>query len=205
MDKKTCSKCKVEKEVCGENFRTGKYSDGKEYFRVTCRDCEREIANAYNAEHREERRVYQKKYKELHPDYIKQWKEDNRDIINEQYTERWATDIVFRLRKICSGAIRKMLKKNNSSKRDHSIMQFLAYSIEGLKTHLENRFDEKMNWENYGKYWEIDHIIPQSDLPYTSMEDENFNICWALSNLRPYPAEQNRIDGATRVRHKKNK
>ena len=42
-----------------------------------------------------------------------------------------------------------------------------------------------MSWENYGSYWQINHIYPQSKLPYTSMEEENFKICWALSNLRP--------------------
>jgi hypothetical protein len=69
-----------------------------------------------------------------------------------------------------------------------------------------------MNWNNYGIYytnlwndndpstwvWNIDHIIPQSKLPYTSMEDDNFKKCWALDNLRPYSAKQNIIDGNKR-------
>jgi hypothetical protein len=73
-----------------------------------------------------------------------------------------------------------------------------------------------MNWDNYGPFgakewndnnqltwtWNLDHIIPQAILPYMDMTDENFQICWALSNLRPYSAKQNGIDGATRIRHK---
>ena len=69
-----------------------------------------------------------------------------------------------------------------------------------------------MTWENHGVYnlntwddndqstwkWNIDHIIPQSKLPYTSMEDDNFKKCWALENLRPYSAKQNIIDGNKR-------
>ncbi len=69
-----------------------------------------------------------------------------------------------------------------------------------------------MNWENQGIYnintwddndsstwtWQLDHIIPQSKLPYTSMEDENFQKCWALENLRPYSAKQNIKDGNRR-------
>ena len=51
--------------------------------------------------------------------------------------------------------------------------------------------------------WHIDHIIPQSLLPYSSMEDDNFKKCWALSNLRPLSAKQNLLDGANRIRHKK--
>ena len=49
--------------------------------------------------------------------------------------------------------------------------------------------------------WQIDHIIPQSDLPYTSMTDYNFRRCWALENLRPFSAKQNQLDGVTRIRH----
>lgn len=72
-----------------------------------------------------------------------------------------------------------------------------------------------MTWNNYGVHknfwndndsttwtWNIDHIIPQADLLYTSMEDENFQKCWALNNLRPLSAKINSIDGATRKRHK---
>jgi len=32
-----------------------------------------------------------------------------------------------------------------------------------------------------------------------------FRDCWALSNLRPYSAKQNQLDGATKLRHKKGK
>ena len=54
-----------------------------------------------------------------------------------------------------------------------------------------------MSWNNYGKYssnnetWNIDHIIPQSLLPYSSMEEENFKKCWDLSNLRPLKSIEN--------------
>jgi hypothetical protein len=58
--------------------------------------------------------------------------------------------------------------------------------------------EDKSTWK-----WNIDHIIPQSDLIYASMEDENFKKCWALSNLRPYSAKQNILDGTGRTRHKK--
>lgn len=37
------------------------------------------------------------------------------------------------------------------------------------------------------------------------MNEENFKKCWALSNLRPYSAKQNLLDGANRKRHKNGK
>jgi hypothetical protein len=48
-----------------------------------------------------------------------------------------------------------------------------------------------MTMENYGSYWHIDHIKPRSLFTYTSIEDEQFKKCWALSNLQPLEALEN--------------
>jgi len=88
--------------------------------------------------------------------------------------------------------------------------------MQDLKTHIASLFEPWMNWQNQGPYssknwddndkstwcWQLDHIIPQSMLPYVSMEDENFKKAWSLENLRPLSAKQNVLDGTGRVRHK---
>jgi len=90
-----------------------------------------------------------------------------------------------------SNTINQALKKQNSSKFGESILQHFPYTISELKQHLEKQWEPWMNWNNHGKIsnnkrtWNIDHIIPQSSLPYNSMEEENFQKCWALENLRP--------------------
>lgn len=70
-----------------------------------------------------------------------------------------------------------------------------------------------MTWQNWGKYyvrtwddtdqstwtWQIDHIIPQSKLLYTDIDDENFKKCWSLENLRPLSAKQNILEGNRRI------
>ena len=54
-----------------------------------------------------------------------------------------------------------------------------------------------MSWDNWGilqknkKTWQIDHIVPQSKLTYTSLTDPLFQKCWALENLRPMDAMEN--------------
>jgi len=77
----------------------------------------------------------------------------------------------------------------------------------------EKQFESWMSWNNHGIYnkkiwddnspltwaWQIDHIVPHSSFKYTSMEDQAFKDCWALSNLRPYSAKQNIIDGNRRL------
>lgn len=65
-----------------------------------------------------------------------------------------------------------------------------------LMEHLEKNFKGGMTWENYGENgWEIDHIEPDSWFRYNSFDDEEFKKAWALSNLQPMWAAQNRSKG----------
>lgn len=168
---------------------------------------------------------YEKVYRDTHKDKehsrCKIYRDKNKDKIRNHRKLYMRTklkkDIAFKLRHRVSAAIRQAINKRGGSKDFESIKGYLLYSMEDLKIHLEKQFDSWMNWENYGIYraagwddnnvqtwtWQIDHIIPKADLPYKSMDEENFQKCWALSNLRPLNSKQNFIDGMTRVRHKK--
>jgi 5-methylcytosine-specific restriction endonuclease McrA len=68
----------------------------------------------------------------------------------------------------------------------------MPYTPEQLKEHLESQFEDWMTWDNYGE-WHVDHIHPQSLLPYDSMDHPNFQKCWALENLQPLEARENII------------
>lgn len=51
-----------------------------------------------------------------------------------------------------------------------------------------------MNWSNYGNSigcWNIDHIKPDSSFSYMSVDDKEFQECWALENLRPLDSIEN--------------
>ena len=50
-----------------------------------------------------------------------------------------------------------------------------------------------MSWENYGRYWSIDHIIPRSYFNYKDYNDIEFKICWSLLNIRPLEKIENII------------
>jgi hypothetical protein len=82
--------------------------------------------------------------------------------------------------------LRYCIKKNN--KRTEAL---LGYSSSQLVKHLENLFDEKMSWTNYGTYWHIDHIVPLSSFKFENENDEEFKECWSLSNLQPLEASEN--------------
>jgi len=141
--------------------------------------------------------------------------ERNRQKSKEKTKLRKSSDVMFRIYTHVSRLVSFMLKSNNSSKVGESIQNYLSWNNSQLKEHIEKQFEPWMNCNNYGQYipqtwddndastwkWQLDHIIPRSDLPYSSMEDENFKKCWALSNLRPLSAKQNILDGTSRIRH----
>ena len=174
--------------------------------------------------HKHEKKIYNKKYYLLNKfkilNQVKLYNTKNKERINIlanfNLKRKRSLNVGFRLRCAISANINFYLKNNNSSKNNVSCLKYLDYSIEQLKLHLQNNFEPWMNWSNYGKFnsntwndddistwnWQIDHIVPQSTLPYTSMVDVNFKKCWDLNNLRPLSAKQNFMDGVRRVRHK---
>jgi len=182
--KKSCATCSNIKPVKQFRKRIGKYKDGTERisYESSCLECERQYDN----------KRLKKRAKILRQ-----------------------TDPHFVLHKSISLAIWKTLKTNNGSKNGNSCLKFLSYTTDELKLYLESLFESWMTWDNYGVYnpktwddndqttwtWQLDHITPQSDLPYASMEDENFKKCWSLSNLRPLNAKKNNSDGVKRIRH----
>lgn len=171
----------------------------------------------YCEEHKKEIAFYQEQYREKNNEQIKQNRnKENLKKWKKQYKyNKRKTDIIFKLREDISSTINKALKNQGSSKVGQSILNYLSYNIQKLWEHLENQFSFSENFdgngniwmtrENHGVYdrktwsdndpstwkWHIDHIIPQSKLPYSSMEDENFKKCWALENLRPLRADLN--------------
>ena len=166
--------------------------------------------------------IKKKKYRESNKkkikQYTRQYYQENKNKMKkyniEYKKQRKKIDPDFKLNTEISKTIAKVLKKQKSSKNNKSCLKYLPYSIQELKDHLEKQFEPWMTWEKWGAYksddypgdsstwkWQIDHIIPQSVLPYTSMNDNNFKKCWALENLRPLRADINHHEGINRIRH----
>lgn len=97
-----------------------------------------------------------KEYNDLSNPYFK---ESNKVQRKKYLKEKYNTDLEYKLQLTLRNRINKALKQ----KSDSSI-ELLGCSIEEWVVYLEEQFDDKMTWGNYGKrgYWEIDHIIPLS-------------------------------------------
>ncbi len=165
IDSKECSKCGIEKPMTEEFYHRHKRSSTG--FKTACKKCRKIESRRYNT--REETKAF--------------------------YRNKRKTDPAWKLRKNVSTAIVNSLK----TAKEGSCFDYLPYTLGELKEHLEKQFEPWMCWDNWGtvkehknnRTWNIDHIYPQSLLPYESMKDENFTKCWSLDNLRPLDAVEN--------------
>jgi DNA-binding transcriptional regulator YhcF (GntR family) len=194
-EEKECKHCHQIKKI--EEFAT--YNLNK--YLNSCIECEgiknRKICNEHYQNNKHKWQEYRKSHK---------------DQINKKCRDRANKDPNFKLRKQFSVNINSCLRKKNLTKKSISCIKFLPYSIGELKFHLESQFEPWMNWGNWGKYnlkdwddndsttwrWNIDHIIPAAQFSYQSVEDEEFQKCWSLSNLRPLSAKINLLEGNRR-------
>lgn len=199
---KVCKKCGLEKSI--DLFAKYRYK-GVLCRKATCRDCYKPSRQRYYNKNSERIIKHNSKYKKQH-----------RTQVNEREKARKENNIEYRLYSSVRSVVKMSIKRNNGTKNG-ATLKYLTYTFDQLKQNLESRFELWMTWENWGVYnpktwddnnqatwtWQVDHIIPRSDLPYDSMEHPNFQKCWALENLRPLSAKQNVKEGPARIRHKK--
>jgi hypothetical protein len=85
------------------------------------------------------------------------YKDKRKDYVNEKLQ----TDDFFKLKFNIRSLIRNAFNRKFTTKSKKTI-EILGCSFQEFKLHLESKFDDKMNWENQGTYWHLDHIIPIS-------------------------------------------
>lgn len=207
MNTRICNKCKEEKPLTNEFFKTT-----RQYFESICKVCrnkqwllakQKRLENPeYVKQLTEKRKIYQKKHYVENNDWYK-----NRNIrLKQHYSEykklkrlspefkvkerernkQRYTNPRYKISKNMSTKINSLIRDKN---RTH-VFKLLGYGVDDLLKHLESQFVDGMSWNNYGK-WHIDHIRPICSFNYTSKNDAQFLECWSLSNLRPLWAIDN--------------
>lgn len=167
---KKCTKCNRLLPV--SEFTNCSYSyDG---LNSNCKDCSKE---------------HYKQNRDIILEKCRQYRLINKDAINYKEKQKYKTNPQIRLNVIMSSNIYHSIKQNKNEQHWENLVD---YTIDELKQYLESQFDENMNWNNYGSYWEIDHIIPKNLFQYNDYTDKGFKICWSLLNLRPLEKIANR-------------
>lgn len=74
---------------------------------------------------------------------------------------------------------------------------YFGLDIKNIRTWFEYQFSEGYNWDNFGKSWQFDHIVPV--VYFDQSIEEDLKLCWNFTNLRVEPLQLsknrgNRID-----------
>lgn len=154
----------------------------------------------YYESHKEKKKQYAKKYREIHKEEIKlkkrQYEESHREQINQHIRFKLENNINFKIGLYLRNRLRDALKgnfKSGSAVRDLGFVS--GNAIENVKLWLEQQLyfipeaNERTTWENYGKLWHIDHIIPLCNFDLSDPKQLKKACHWF--NLRPLWVKEN--------------
>lgn len=112
-----------------------------------------------------------------------------RKMENLRCREKRKNNILYKISRNISKEIWAAL---HGKKQGRTFKSFLSYEITSIKNHLESKFSKEMNWENYGSYWEIDHIVPISHFYEKYTIEDAVKRAWDINNLQPLEKRLNR-------------
>jgi len=193
---KTCDKCRRKRE---EYRKTPEYKtkrtiyskkrnenpEIKEKMRINSARHYQENKESIRTRHRE----YYKENKEKMNELTKKWYNENKERVNKYIRERKETNPSFKIRVNLASRICKAIKPGHKSAKT---MNLIGCTIEELKQHLQEKFEDGMTFDNYGE-WHIDHIKPC--IAFNLLDPEEQRKCFNWENLQPLWAKDNMSKG----------
>lgn len=187
---KKCCFCNLIKPL-DEFYNNKNIKSGKASF---CKQCGKEKRDKYYNENRSKVIERQKLHNEKYLTRITEESKEKRKKHSRNYSKRYfrsriKNDVIFKLkvysRNMLNRAFRSILQEKN-----WSTPEALGCTWEQFKNHLESKFQEGMNWNNYSyRGWHIDHIIPIS----LAKTEEDIIKLSHYTNLQPLWAKDNLI------------
>jgi hypothetical protein len=177
IEEKVCTECGVSKTL--DKFGVRNYTNYSTR-RSDCKQC--------NCEYSRKRRIEKKdQIRESNNLYNQKNREKVRDLNNANYA-KYRKDPLKRIIYSNRSRISKMLKEKSLDKTN-STVGFIGCALSFLREWLEYQFNSKMNWDNYGSIWHIDHVYPCNKFNGSN------NHCFHWTNLRPLEASKNMSKG----------
>lgn len=132
-----------------------------------------------------------KKYRENNLEKLRErgriYARNNKKKTNAHRRERRKSDFKYKITCILRARMWNALKGNTKSA---TTKELLGCSTGHLKLYLEKQFTKEMSWDNYGSYWQIDHMLPCASFDM-SLEEEQ-RKCFHYTNLQPLTCQENR-------------
>jgi hypothetical protein len=107
--------------------------------------------------------------------------------------ERDKEDIAQRkkLRSKWALALRRYIIESNPNE---NYAPFFGLDSKTMKRWIELQFKGGLDWGNYAKSWQFDHIVPVVYFDYYNEED--LKLCWNFINIRVEPFQLNKNRGS---------
>jgi hypothetical protein len=128
---------------------------------------------------RAKRRADHKRWIKSNPGYSTVWQKNNPEKFRESARKHRRQPHVKAVRNICQ-RVREFL---NEGLRAKSTAELIGCTRAHLRSHIERQFVGRMSWENYGRSWHIDHIIPLAKHDRNNPAELKRASHW--TNLRP--------------------
>jgi hypothetical protein len=106
-----------------------------------------------------------------------------------EYNKKQNKNINFKLKYLIRSNMKGHLKNIKNGKKLDRTFNYVGCTVEFFKYWMEYNFDNKMNWENKGAFWHIDHIKPCAS--YNLAEQIELYQCYNWKNLRPLYKKDN--------------
>jgi hypothetical protein len=149
-----------------------------------CQQC-KEYKKVYKKENKEKIKEYYTEYNNKNKEKKKEYYDKNKDKLNE-YQKEYNNDINNRIRNRVNCRIREVIKNKLP---DYKI--YLGCDINEYIIYIESKFNNDMNWNNYGRLWNIDHTRPLN--PKVKISQEEVIKRLHYSNTRPLYCIENMI------------
>lgn len=88
---------------------------------------------------------------------------------------------------------RRCRRRDAIVRRGSRTLQDLGCTVAEWKTWLESRFRDGMTWDNYGRHWHLDEVIPVSAWDLSQLEQ--WRACWHWTNSQPLLVAENLSKG----------
>jgi hypothetical protein len=193
MDTKYCENCNTDKDVSDFSTRTRK--SGYIYTFKNCKECEKKRKK--EPEYIKKSLLRHKKYylenKELILENVKKYRQNNIENVKEYQKQYHKNDSLKRNRRrfhrrqtnpeyriMCNLSSRINIVLKSKSIRTNKL---IGCTPQEFKNWIEYQFNSNMNWDNYGSYWQIDHVTPCNSFDLTIIQEQY--DCFIWENCQP--------------------
>lgn len=138
-----------------------------------------------------EKYLKSEKGKKKRREYMERTKDKRREKNREWIKNKRKTDPAFRIKSCLRARISSSVRRGSKSA---STLELLGCTIPELKEYISKQLPEGIFWEDHGKKFELDHIVPVS--AFDLFDPVQQKVCFHYTNLQPLSRKENSKKGA---------